>query len=249
MPLTVPTHPVAVLPAKLRWPRRFDGVALVFGCIAPDVAYAVDGYGVTIHSHAWHAPLWWALPLTLVGARLTRWAAPVVAAHLPTGGRLALRDYGVLATVRHPWPITGSSALLGAASHLGWDAFTHPRVDGGLVLFPVLHHPVPLVGLAWWQLLMMGSDLIGAVAAIALVLRVGRARLLVAWHGAVPPVVPRPARFWPAVAAVLVIGLATLPAQPVRSFPDQAIRCLLIVGLALLAGAFAGRRAASADGP
>jgi hypothetical protein len=52
MQLTLPTHPVAVIPLKL-WRRGwFDGVALVFGAIAPDVAYAADGYGVTIRSHA-----------------------------------------------------------------------------------------------------------------------------------------------------------------------------------------------------
>ncbi|MEV0457031.1 DUF4184 family protein [Catellatospora methionotrophica] len=55
MPLTLPTHPVAVVPLKLWRPRWFDGVALTIGAIAPDLAFAADGYGVTIHSHAWHA--------------------------------------------------------------------------------------------------------------------------------------------------------------------------------------------------
>jgi hypothetical protein len=58
MPLTLPTHPMAVVPLKLWRPSWFDGVALVVGSISPDLAYAADGYGVTIHSHAWHAPVW-----------------------------------------------------------------------------------------------------------------------------------------------------------------------------------------------
>src|SRR2546423_12271768 len=69
MPMTLPTHPLAVVPLKLWRPHWFDGVALVIGAMAPDFAYAEDGYGLTIHSHAWHAPLWWALPVTLIAAR------------------------------------------------------------------------------------------------------------------------------------------------------------------------------------
>ena len=48
MPLTLPTHPLAVAPLKLWRPRWFDGVGLVLGTVAPDLAYAADGYGVTI---------------------------------------------------------------------------------------------------------------------------------------------------------------------------------------------------------
>jgi hypothetical protein len=244
MPLTLPTHPVAVIPLKLWRPGWFDGVALVFGAIAPDVAYAADGYGVTIHSHAWHAPLWWALPVTLIAARLVRWAAPMIAVHLPAGGPFALRDYGVLATVRHRWHVTTISALLGAISHIGWDAFTHPAVDGGRVLFPALHHQA-LPGVPWWDLLSTASDLIGFAAGAALIVHVGRARLMRRWHGPPPLAAYWPVVFWPAAALVLTIGLVLLPIQPVRLFPDQAIRAMLITGLALLAGAVAVRARAA----
>src|SRR4051812_5174416 len=134
MPATVPTHPLAVLPLKFWRPDRFDGLALVIGAAAPDVAYAADGYGLTIHSHAWHAPLWWGVPVTLLGVRVLRWMAPTVAVHLPEGGPFALREYGTLGPVRHRWWITVLSAVLGAVSHIGWDAFTHPTVDTGVVL-------------------------------------------------------------------------------------------------------------------
>ncbi|MGC9668139.1 DUF4184 family protein [Planosporangium sp. 12N6] len=240
MPLTLPTHPVAVIPLKLWRPRWFDGVALVIGAIAPDVAYVADGYGVTIHSHAWHAPLWWALPITLIAVRLVRWAAAAIAVHLPAGGPLALRDYGILATVRHRWHVTTISALLGAISHIGWDAFTHPAVDGGRILFPALHHQVR-PGMPWWGLLSTASDLAGFAAATALAVHIGRGRLLRRWHGPPPPTVRRPVAFWSTVALVVTIGLALLPAQPVRLFHDQAVRAMLITGLALLAGAVAVR--------
>jgi hypothetical protein len=236
MPLTLPTHPMAVVPLKLWRPNWFDGVALVVGSISPDLAYAADGYGVTIHSHAWHAPMWWALPLTLLAARLIRWAAPVVAANLPTAGPFALRDYGVLGQVRHRWWVTAASALLGACSHIVWDAFTHPTVDGARVIFPMLHHE-PLPGRPWWWLLSMASDVFGAVAGVVLAFRIGRRRLLRTWHGEPPAYPARPARFWSAVVVTVGLGAALLPAQPVRLFHDQAVRAMTIVGLALLVGA------------
>lgn len=248
MPLTLPTHPVAAVALK-RWrPGWFDGVALTIGAVAPDVAFAVDGYGVTIHSHAWHAPLWWALPLALVGARLVRWAAPTVAAHLPAGGRLALRDYGVLGAVRHRWQVTTSSALIGAASHIAWDAFTHPTVDGGRVIFAFLHtHVWP--GVPWWQLLSVASDLAGFVLGTVLLVQLGRERLLRRWHGSPPSTAPRPVPFWSAVALVFTLGLALLPLQPVRLFADQAVRVMVIAAVALLAGAAAAQARAAIRQP
>ncbi|GAA4471887.1 DUF4184 family protein [Phytohabitans houttuyneae] len=240
MPLTLPTHPVAVLPLKLWRPRWFDGVALVLGAVAPDLPYAVEGYGVTIHSHAWHAPLWWALPVVLVGARVVRWAAPVVAAHLPAGGPLALRDYGVLGGVRHPWWVTAWSAVLGAASHIVWDAFTHPYVDGGRLLFPWLHEwAVP--GMSWWEVLVIVSDVAGFAVGAGLALHLGSARLLRRWHGP-PRAAPHlPGTFWLAVSTVAAAGIVPLPFLPGGFLPGHAIRCLLVAGLALLAGAAAVR--------
>ncbi|WP_326558790.1 DUF4184 family protein [Micromonospora sp. NBC_01796] len=236
MPLTLPTHPVVVVLLK-RWrPRWFDGVALTTGAIAPDVAFAADGYGLTIHSHAWHAPLWWALPLALVATRLIRWAAPTVAAHLPAGDLLALRDYGVLGLVRHRWWVSATSALVGAASHIGWDAFTHPSVDRGRVAFPVLHTQV-WSGVPWWEFLSTASDVFGFIVGVALLIHIGRSRLLRRWHGSPPSIAPRPVPFWSVVALVFILGLALLPMQPVRLFHDQAVRVMLIAVIALLAGA------------
>lgn len=240
MPLTLPTHPIAVVPLKLWRPRWFDGVALSIGAVAPDLAYAADGYGVTIRSHGWHALLWWTMPLTLIAVRLVRWAAPTIAAHLPAGGPLALRDYGALATVRHRWYVTATSALVGGFSHVAWDAFTHPAVDGGRVVFPALHQHV-LPGMPWWELLSTASDLVGFTGGTVLVLSLGSARLVRRWHGPPPPVTPRPIPFWTAVAVVLAIGLALLPVQPVQLFAAQAVRTMLIAGAALLSGAAAAR--------
>jgi hypothetical protein len=236
MPLTLPTHPVAVVPLKLWRPRWFDGVALVIGSIVPDVSYALLGYGFIIPTHAWHGPLWWGLPVTLVGVRLVRWSAPTIAAHLPPGGALALRDYGALGPVRHPWYVTATSALVGAYSHLAWDSFTHPTIDGIRPLHPFLVHEVR-PGLPLWYLLSTVSDLVGFAVAVVLIVHIGRNRLVRRWHGPPPPAVTRPPLFWSAVGLVLLGGVVWLPVQPVQYFLVQAIQAMLIGGVALLAGA------------
>ncbi len=239
MPMTLPTHPLAVLPLKFWRPRWFDGVALVVGTIAPDVPYALEGYGVTIHSHTWHAPLWWAVPVTLAGTRLVRWAAPTVAAHLPTAGPLALRDYGVLGAVRYRWWVTALCGALGALSHVVWDAFTHP---GGP--FPVLRHDAT-PGVPWWFLLVNVSDMLGFAVAAAVVVHIGRCRLLVEWHGPARLPAPAPLRFWSVAAVTFALGVATLPWQPLQYLHEQAIRTMLAFGFALLAGTLATKVGAS----
>jgi hypothetical protein len=69
------------------------------GAVSPDVAYLLDGSNLPAwpFSHEWVGLVDWCLPVTVVIAWLFRLAAPPVAAHLPNGGPLALRDYGALA--------------------------------------------------------------------------------------------------------------------------------------------------------
>jgi hypothetical protein len=230
MPLTLPTHPIAVVPLKVWRPRWFDGVALAIGAIAPDLGYASYGFGETVRTHNLLALLWWSLPVTLVLVRLVRWAAPVVAAHLPGAGPLRLRDYGVLGAVRHRWYVTVGSALLGAFSHLAWDAVTHPGYLTSLQreIWP---------GTPWWGLLSDASNLAGFVAGTLLIVHIGRRGLLRQWHGLPPRTRPRPVTFWSAVAVALGTGLTLVVVYPVDWGAGQAIRVLLIVGLALLFGA------------
>jgi hypothetical protein len=230
MPLTLPTHPVAVVPLKVWRPRWFDGVALVVGSIAPDLGYATYGFGETVRTHNLLALWWWSVPVTVVATRLIRWAAPAIAANLPGGGPLRLRDYGVLGIVRHRWYVTVWSALAGAFSHLAWDWFTHPGYVATLQrdAWP---------GTPWWGLLSDASNLAGFATGSLLLLRIGRAGLLRRWHGQPPGTTPRPVLFWSAVAVALGCGLTLVAVHPVDWAAGQAIRVLLIAGLALLCGA------------
>jgi hypothetical protein len=216
VPLTFPNHQAVVLPLKLWRPRWFDGVALCTGAAAPDVSYGFDGLGVTIRSHEPLAVFWWCLPVALLGAWLIRLAAPVVAAHLPVGGTLHLRDYAALRRNPHPWWITVTSALVGAVSHLLADLL---ELLGG----PYLEATMAIALLA---------------AAYAIARRIGRDRLLIRWNGT-PAVGPRRMRaYWATatvVTAALLIAVPLLPGAPIRAV--WGVRVIEAVALGQLAAA------------
>lgn len=218
MPATFPSHQGLVLPLKLWRPRWFDGVALMIGAASPDVAYAFDGSGLAVWPLS-HQPIGvfvWCLPVTVVLSALVRRAAPVIAAHLPRGGPFALHDYGALRRSRHRWWVTAYSAVLGAASHLVLDLI-------GAVAGPV----------AEWSL-----HLAGAVATAAVLLSIGRHRLLQRWHGAPPAISRLPLLFWAVAVAAAVPMLVITPYLPAAHLPHTTgVRLLAAASLALLAAA------------
>lgn len=247
MPATFPSHAAAVLPLKLWRPHWFDGVALVVGSTAPDLAYPVAGLLSLPETHAPVALLWFCLPATLLVARLARLAAPWVAAHLPTGGLLMLRDYGALGRVRPHWYVTGASALVGSATHLAWDGFTHDAAGGHLTV-PLAMLRRDLAGVPVYRWLQYASTVAGAAVAVALFLRIGRYRLIRAWHDAPPAVPRRPLLFWTvalAVAAMYPLTWRVLPYQ--FSAHVQVVRAMWAVGVGLLVAA-AVVRASTRDG-
>lgn len=212
MPATFPSHQGFVLPLKLWRPTWFDGVGLAVGAALPDLGYAAgcctppQTYGHT----------WWGtillIPVGLLLSWLIRWAAPTVAAHLPMAGPLALRDYGVLGIVRHRWWVSASSVWLGLFSHVVTDHVTHAAIEGTALGLPALRTEV-VPGLAWWIPIHLFSTALGGLVSLAIVLHIGRRRLLLTWHGPAPDVPTRPRLFWGTTAgvglgAVALTGLA-----------------------------------------
>lgn len=245
VPATIPSHQAAVLPLKVRFPSRFDGVALVIGSAAPDIGYVLAGIAEP-SSHAWHSLIWFHLPVVIALTWVVRRAAPTVAAHLPG----SLRDYGVLGTVRHPLVVTAYSAMLGALSHQVWDAITHPYM---LFLSPSSYlpamHATAFASLPWWRVTHLLSELVGVVVTVALVVHIGRRRLLVAWHGPAPARTARPFVFWTVAVlsgAALAAGSTTLPGNDIGIWVVGA-RWLGAAVLGLLLAAAITRAARSPD--
>jgi len=122
MPLTFLAHQAPVLPLKLLWPRRFDGVALCVGSMVPDFAYVAAGTSWAFVSHSAWGLAWFCVPVALVVSVVVRWISPTVFGHLPAGLR---EDGGRLVGPAPPLLRTLTSAAIGAGSHVLVDACTH----------------------------------------------------------------------------------------------------------------------------
>ncbi|MEU5343849.1 DUF4184 family protein [Streptomyces sp. NPDC020766] len=170
MPFTL-SHPAAVLPLMR---RPFVPAALVAGSVAPDVPYFLarlgvsetspqDWYGPLLNAtetHSFDAGLLVGLPLALGLVAAYRLLRAPVTALLPSGLRLPEpeRVPGLRAKARYTmWLLV--SALIGIASHLAWDAFTHG--DGFLVTHVEALRASALGGLTVARLLQYVSTVFG----------------------------------------------------------------------------------------
>lgn len=224
MPLTFLAHQVPVLPLKLRWPRLFDGTALVIGSMAPDLLFVLHGTGIGAEAHAVSTQLWLVAPLTVLLTILTkRVIAGVLGPHLPDGGRFRLRDYGRLSAWTVPrtpqrWAVLVVSALIGCYSHLVLDSFTHnwgyaagllgiTGVEAFSLSLGIASRTIYLV-----DLLQLGGSIVGVVIAVVLLRTIGDRRLLASSYPAADGLEPtRESRrtLWFVTAAVTVAGLAS----------------------------------------
>jgi hypothetical protein len=127
----------------------------------------------------------WSLAWTLVAcALMRRWVAPTAFAQLPDLGPLRLHSLRVLAARRPPWWQTVTSALLGAASHIVIDAFTHRDrwganwLDLNGEVFTV--HGRVFTGA---RIVQYVGHTLGSLAGLAMVAHIGRRRTLEQWYG------------------------------------------------------------------
>lgn len=118
MPFTY-AHPALILPLVGRVRLRGWISGLVAGSMAPDFARLVPGVGRE-YSHSIQGMLFLDLPLaTLLAAMIALFLVPR-AARLPGLGGFERSSGDPIAW---HWLVPG--ALLGCATHLGWDVFTH----------------------------------------------------------------------------------------------------------------------------
>ncbi|MDH6579415.1 DUF4184 family protein [Kitasatospora sp. MAP5-34] len=207
MPFTL-SHPAAVLPllrgATGRGPLIVSG--LVAGSMAPDVPFFADSLLPGAYALGGPTHRWWAVPTAdvllagglvglwhgLVRAPLVdllpgRWAAAAEAVTAPSGDR------------NHRFGWFAASAAVGAATHVGWDAFTHEG-RAGVRALPALNRS--LAGVPVHTVLQYGTSVLG----LACVVR-HAARVVAAAPPAGPPG-PRPTarRAGRAVLAVATAG-------------------------------------------
>lgn len=222
MPFTFLAHQVPVIPIKRRW-EGFDGLALVAGSVAPDLFYVTQGWGwgplgipLWQDGHDWkNAITHWGLTSLVLCVVARRWVLPVLPRALPDGGDFHWRDYAVLAGRRPAWWITVVSGMVGGATHVFIDGFTH--ADGFAVeAAPALAARIVSIGghsITAFKVLQFAGHIGGSALAIAMLRRIGRERDLLRWAGVEPAVVPGALRAdgrWAVLAgATAGVGLGT----------------------------------------
>ena len=127
MPWTF-AHPAAVLPLlPLAGPGRLSFAALVVGSMSPDFGYYIGSFELASFAHTPLGVLVVCLPAGLLILSLILWLREPIAQLLPQPHRHAL-----LAACHLQAPLSlrslsliAISLLLGATTHVLWDAFTH----------------------------------------------------------------------------------------------------------------------------
>jgi Domain of unknown function (DUF4184) len=174
MPLTL-AHPAAVIPLRRLLGRRAVASALVIGSIVPDFVYFLP-LGVSRNaSHSIGALIWFCLPVGCAVYLLFHLFLKRPLLSLSPAGvarQLYIVDVNRPRLPSASWLVVAMSVLLGALTHLAWDAFTHkgaPAVREFTLLrahlfsvgsyrvfvYTILQHGSTVMGLAilsWWVL-------------------------------------------------------------------------------------------------
>ena len=129
MPFTF-SHPALILPARYLPNRFYSFTGLIIGSMAPDFEYFLRMTVGSIYSHTFWGIFYFDLP---VGISLCFIFHNVVRDqlidHLPVGLRERFWDLKTFQwneVFKASWKIVFISLIIGAASHILWDDFTHP---------------------------------------------------------------------------------------------------------------------------
>jgi hypothetical protein len=127
VPWTV-SHAAAVLPF-CRWcPARLSFIALVAGSMSPDFGYYLGLYRIAEFAHTVPGIVVVDLPAGLFMVATLRWLREPLVVLLPQPHRYVLRQGLVSLAENVTWSrvmVLAVSLVLGAATHVAWDSFTH----------------------------------------------------------------------------------------------------------------------------
>jgi len=226
MPIT-PAHTAAAWPVH-RVFRRLPLAALVIGTMAPDMEYVLR---MRPYGRFGHTPLGlflFCLPATLIVWWAWRAAVrPALTPLLPPALRAAA-EAPPPGRATDALPLAVMAALLGAATHILWDGFTHDT-GWGVALVPVLRESY-IPGLTWTHVAQYVSTLVGGVIVVA-----WAARAWLRWP-------PEARRFAPGQRARLARAVLFVTAVSAAFSTGNALReteLLLRLGRAAV-GAMAG---------
>ncbi|MBS1631355.1 MAG: DUF4184 family protein [Bacteroidetes bacterium] len=167
MPFTF-SHPAIVLPLTYLPKRWFSLTGLVIGSMTPDFEYFIRMKVESEYSHTLTGLLWFDLPLGILLCFIFQnIVRNNLFDNLPTFLKsrfVAFKQFNWNRHFKENWLIVIISILIGAASHLFWDSFTHS--NGYFVqTIPALTNTVVLLGrqVPILKILQHSSTLIGGL--------------------------------------------------------------------------------------
>jgi hypothetical protein len=167
MPFTF-SHPAAILPATLLPKKYYSLTGLIAGSVAPDFEYFIRMSIYGEYGHTFAGIFWFNLPLAIILA----WAYhgivrdPLID-NLPKYFQSRLSQFQTFKWseyVRKNWAIVMVSIIMGTATHLLWDSFTHQT--GYMVsLIPVLVSNIYVFNfkIPVYEIIQHGSTVVGGV--------------------------------------------------------------------------------------
>jgi len=137
VPFTI-SHAAAVLPLRGFGRFRLPLVALMIGSMSPDFAYFVPGDTDRVETHSLAGIFWFSLPVSLgLWLLYVRVLEQPTLALLPDNWHARFMPSNRAFTVAN-LALASIAVILGAATHLLWDSFTH-RGTMAVDLLPGLH--------------------------------------------------------------------------------------------------------------
>jgi Domain of unknown function (DUF4184) len=225
------SHPAAVLPLGVLPKRWISMTALVAGSIAPDFEYFLRLKAITHYSHTWKGIFWFDLPLSVVLAFIFHLIVKKSLINsLPdflSGRFVAFEKFDWTGYFKKNIPVVIISIIIGAASHLIWDGFTH---ETGMFInkFEILNHEFHIAGrsMKLFSILQYLSSLFGALLILFVILRLPEDDGFEPDESIIP--------FW------FAVGLVTLVIIAIRLFAGLGSKPAANFIVAAVAGVCAG---------
>ena len=175
MPFTF-SHPAAVIPAKLLPQKWVSMTALVIGSVTPDFEYFIRMKNLSKYSHTWGGMFWYDLPIAFLLAFVYHYfVRDSLIDNLPGFLRKRLSRFKNLKWTeyvgQHFW-VVFVCFLVGIASHIAWDGFTH-RTGYFVLMYPWLAENTYRFGIGQtrFYVLQQASSLVGMAVVLFAILK------------------------------------------------------------------------------
>jgi hypothetical protein len=179
MPLTF-SHPALILPAKYLPAKWISMTGLIIGSVAPDFEYFIRMRVESLYSHTWTGMFWFDLPLSLL---LTFIYHYIIRNSFICNSPVFLKkrlsryiDFNWMDYFKHHFFTVIICLLVGIASHIFWDGFTHPHGDF-VKMLPFLHETMTFSGIHIpnFKVAQYISTILGGIIVFYAILRIPKA--------------------------------------------------------------------------